>query len=367
MTRINKSTKWTDLGCTAREAKNRSFTPMEAEFIRRYQREHVAIDRMKGGHIAELAEKLCLEPNQLRDDLGSERRKPVSKVGTPAYLNMNGKPRGRPSGKPKATIRHGIRVCWMPIEDIEVDDDYQRALKKKQEEYTKAWDWRACGAITVSYRDSQYWVVDGFQRLNALQTQGEKEVLCVIIECRDKADEAEVFCKCNIDRTQLSSLEKFWAGVIAGSRQHRKVLAIVEKYDFCIKHPGVQQDGCANGTMTSVAKLELAHEWGVLEQLMQVLTEACTKENKHHLLKSFYLGGLGYLLKRADQPVNIARLCKVLSNPQLSFEELTGKAKRLNNASKSMGLGGGGSKYFAEAIADIYNYRLAKADKVSVI
>ncbi|NNE62370.1 MAG: hypothetical protein HKN35_15870 [Woeseia sp.] len=365
MARITKTTTWQELGCTDKEAKNRHFSPFQALSIRRFQKERkYGIDRFKSTDIQQLSKVLGHEPESLRDRLGLERRRPVAMVGTVAYLNMSGKPRGAPkNGKPSNT-KHGLRVEWLPLDLLIVDPDYQRALKGKFQQYTTEWDWRACSALTVSSRDGHFYVVDGLQRKSALENKGESEVLCVIVDVQNKEDEAELFCKCNVDRTQLSSLEKFWAKVEAGSRNGREILGIVQAFDFCIKRPGVQQDGCSNGTISSIAKIDEAFSQGVLSQVMKVLSDGVTKDNRSQLLSSFYIGGIAYLC-RCNREIDIERLSSKLQT--MNFDACTAKAKRLNNESKSLGLGGGGAKYFAQALADVYNYRLKKSDKVDVV
>jgi len=371
---------WTSkkFGCTEQQAKNRYFSPLEAWTIASFQNEHdLSIDKMTDDEMHLLLKKLELEqePNMtttaLRLILGKERRKSVGQIGDAPYLNRNRKRRGRKTSdnqlsSKSLSFRNGVWVEYLDIDLLLVDQKYQRALKNnvKQQNRRNHWDWRACGALSVSHRgdDGKYYIVDGFQRYNDLLHMNAEIVLCIVFNCIDAEDEASLFVKCNLDRTNLTSLEKFWGAIVAGSKPHKAVLRAIEAVGMCVHNPTHPND-CSGYRVKNVSRWLDAYECGVLADLAEVVSDSVTHDNKNHLLSAFFVGGLMHLLKVKRNQVDVARLKAVLH--RMDYEATALAAKSLNNKGKSIGLGGGGTRYFADAICSQYDKGLAKSKKLS--
>lgn len=359
---------WIDYGCSAFEASNRIFSVEQAKFIREYQRKKKrGIDRLTGDDIKMLSQEIKWSPRRLRDDLAKERRKSRSLIGSAVYLNY--KKRTTDSKRPKKNKlldKNGLSVAWLSVDLIRVDPDYQRALKIRHTSYADEWDWRACGAITVSHRESDggYYVIDGFQRLNAASLIDALEMLCVIVECSSKSVEADLFCKINIDRSNLNQLEKFWAGYESGSVMYSEIVETCKQNGFGIKrerHPPIGE----KGVIKSVGKLIECYKRGgsaALSDLIMVVSESCLDKNSP-MLQGFWLGGVSYFIKVAGKKLDYVRLINVLRN--MDFDAGRAEASTWQNRAKSTGLGGGGSRFFAMAIGTLYDRRLAKSKKIN--
>lgn len=115
---------------------------------------------------------------------------------------------------------------------LKVDHTYQRlieapASKKLIEKIAENWDWRLCGALTVSNRcpdddltwdDSQhgFFVIDGQHRLAAARLRGDIDYLpCMVSEFGSFEAEALLFVSLNSVRRQISPLDRFHARVAA--------------------------------------------------------------------------------------------------------------------------------------------------------
>lgn len=69
---------------------------------------------------------------------------------------------------------NGIRFASLPISQMAIDEDYQRPPQRKINKIAKEWDIAKCRVIEVSYRDNQFYVVDGQNRYLAAQQVGEE-------------------------------------------------------------------------------------------------------------------------------------------------------------------------------------------------
>jgi len=351
---------WTDYGCTAAEASRRLFTPKEARIIRDYQRKQVSIDRMSSAHVQELAKLLDREPTGLRDLLASERRVSASNNGSVDYLNFTSQERS--SGKTKNTKvkhskpRNGLRTEWIPVSRIETPEEYQRALKSKWKSYGGEWSWRACGMLTVSLRNGRYYIVDGLQRLSAIRAMGEEFAPCTIVECQSVQDEANLFCQCNIDRTQLNGIEKFWAGVESNARNYAVVRDCIEANGFWVQRTGHDQPGVVKGRVfKNVSKLLDANKAGNLDETLKFIDECWTEDNCRKILQSAVVGGVSYLLKQHPDADFSKLKAKIRSFNEDGFVALSKMAKDASSIGKSTGMGGGGQKYWAAALIAVHN------------
>jgi hypothetical protein len=88
--------------------------------------------------------------------------------------------------------------------------DYQREQSMQKElRLASDWCWAACGALIVSLRDDRFWLVDGAHRKLAADRRADiLELPCMVFECRDVAEEARLFDRCNNDRKPMSAIER---------------------------------------------------------------------------------------------------------------------------------------------------------------
>lgn len=357
---------------------NRKFSSSEARTIRVYQRHNqVSIDRMETHHIEELGSKLGWTGTipELRALLGKERRAPVKKVGPEPYLNMNAKVRGRkkktmavssgdsapmllfteqsPGHRMYLGDKTPVEFRHVPVKELNVDEDYQRSLKAFALKYAKSYDYRAALCIHVSRRasDGKLWIVNGFQRYSAILAKGDSTILCGIVECTDRDDEASLFVKCNIDVTHLNQLDKFWAKHTAKMPIAIQVLDILSKHGFTVSGRSKAHTGtpikCA-GRLLTMANRSTRD----LSSIMAVLRKA---GGASVLTNTYILGGLDYIYSKHGDMICEDRLSHVLSDEKRV--EMLLKDVKESAQKDTLGLGGGGSKYFAAAITKAYNKR----------
>lgn len=100
---------------------------------------------------------------------------------------------------PEEIEKQLLSVEMLPTDSLIVDDNYQREVDKSRTiKMAQNWNWLACGSLVVSLRNgsggkSEYAVLDGQQRLEAIRHQGFKEAPCRIYIDLSPTQEAELF------------------------------------------------------------------------------------------------------------------------------------------------------------------------------
>lgn len=110
---------------------------------------------------------------------------------------------------------NGVKYSTLPVELLRVDT-YQRPVQKKVREIAAKWDAAKAGTIKVSYRDGEFWVVDGQNRMEAAKLAGIRLLYCQISTNKTKQDEAMDFVTQNDNVVLISSFDIFKGLVEAG-------------------------------------------------------------------------------------------------------------------------------------------------------
>lgn len=125
----------------------------------------------------------------------------------------------------------GRRFCAIPVELLEIDEDYQRVYcinMQKVYSLVKKWDANKCEPILVSPHPetATFAVIDGSHRMLAAGILKEKTVLAMIAEnlsedpSERKMQEAKLFSDQGIDNDRLIPSHKHKAYVTQGIKKH---------------------------------------------------------------------------------------------------------------------------------------------------
>ena len=114
---------------------------------------------------------------------------------------------------------------------LRIDNSYQREpLASKAKKIASKWNDAAVGALTVSMRGSDMYVVDGGHRLAAAMLRPDVELLpCRVISGLDRKGEAELFISLNCERKPVPFADKFKALLKVGDD---KALAVQELIEY---------------------------------------------------------------------------------------------------------------------------------------
>lgn len=131
---------------------------------------------------------------------------------------------------------------WLDKSLIKADPHYQRPLDMgRVAGILKDFSWRSFGAlVVVPQPDGAYHVTDGQHRLEAAKRHPHVTVVpAVIVSAEDIQSEASIFVDINKNRKNVSSLELFFADLVAGGEDAQTVFNVTQRAGVRIpKNPG---------------------------------------------------------------------------------------------------------------------------------
>jgi len=129
----------------------------------------------------------------------------------------------------------------LPLSDL-IISEYNRPIKKEvANKWSRHFDMKLIGTITVSHRDGNYYIIDGQHRTQAAIRKGIKTLPCLIHEGLTYQEEAEMFVKLNKERRGLLVVDLFKGECEAGDIKALELKAAIENAGYCI--------GKGSGTM----------------------------------------------------------------------------------------------------------------------
>jgi hypothetical protein len=166
------------------------------------------------------------------------------------------------------------RYKRLPINELLVDERYQRPLEAKRvEKIVKNFDEDLFGALEVSERNGTYAVYDGQHRLVAARKLGMEKVPCLIHSGISLEREAELFVALQQGRKGVNPVEKFRARCFYGDEDAQAIERIISDAGFRVASRG--PDAGQAGTIRAVS----AVEW---------IYRRFGGEHLHHTLRTVY-------------------------------------------------------------------------------
>lgn len=231
----------------------------------------------------------------------------------------------------------------LPLTKLMVDDAYQRPLTNFVEKIRNNYDPALLGTLVVSKRSSsEYAVVDGQTRKEALAELGQAAAPCLVYIGLTQAQEASLFARLQKERRGIHSFHRFRAALVAGEKEPTEIAEIANECGYEV--------GMEKGEISSVAALEYAYRKDpeVLERLLLVLKEAWPEYTPQgdiiRGLTMFYVEQA-----KGKKTVDDERLANRLAS--VTAEELRRKASALKEGFAD---GGSSGKYMKDAIAGQY-------------
>lgn len=123
----------------------------------------------------------------------------------------------------------------VPVEDLHIDDSYQRPVHNHVKTIAQEWDDMKCDPLKINYRkDGKLYVWDGQHRLVALKMMGVDYVLCVITVGLTQEQEAALFgCQGNGIK-KPDPYDIFKANVCSGEAIDTAIKDMCDKYDLIV-------------------------------------------------------------------------------------------------------------------------------------
>lgn len=145
------------------------------------------------------------------------------------------------------------RFAIVPIDDLMVDQAYQRPLTSFWREVREDFNPALVGTLIVSERkNGSMSIIDGQTRWEAMRSRELPGCPCLIYEGLNKAQEAELFADLQTKRRGMRTYHRFRAQLVAKDKQAMAVSKVCEAAGFEL---GVQE---TPNTLQSIAALERA-------------------------------------------------------------------------------------------------------------
>jgi len=228
---------------------------------------------------------------------------------------------------------------------INIEAKYQRDIApSKIKKIARNWSWIACSALTVAMRmDGTYWAVDGQHRLIAAMKRSDIQKLpCIVFPVEYIKEEAQGFIDINIGRKPVSSVESFYAAIIAGDEVAIYVDNILRSYGISVKKSTMK----VPKTLKCVHCLMQYAQWDKesFEAVIETINDLCENTNIVQIL----IEGLFYIHKNCT---------KNLLDPYLKKRLIKiGSAELVHNSKQAAGyFGKGGAKIYADGMLNRIN------------
>lgn len=130
----------------------------------------------------------------------------------------------------------GKRIASVPVTLLKLDHSYQRTETGNAKKIADNWNDEACEFLIVSYRDGNFYVIDGQHRLIAAKIKGKESLPCVILTGLTRQEEARRFSVQGVGRKKLSPSDTFKANLECGNPKYAEVFTDMEIKRICDKY-----------------------------------------------------------------------------------------------------------------------------------
>ncbi|MVA33638.1 DUF6551 family protein [Agrobacterium vitis] len=246
-------------------------------------------------------------------------------------------------------------LAFVPLDKIRVDSSYQRPLKPKRvAQILRDFTWAQFGALMlVAQEDGFYTVYDGQHRFEAARKHPHiSEVPAVIVELQQSFEEAQHFLGVNVNRSAISTVEKYWAGIEAGDEAMMRICAVLEEAGCEVVPPGTKSP--APNRTSSINAIERAlKSYGddAVTQACRTLVAAWPKDNS--ALGGIMIQGLARLYRNNKRFIDHDRMAAKLKSRDRRI--LSADAEQLRKIG-----GGDAALAISKALVEIYNRGLQK-------
>lgn len=244
-------------------------------------------------------------------------------------------------------------LAWVDLSQIRVDTSYQRPVKPKRvAQILREFSWAQFGALMlVRQEDGTFTVYDGQHRFEAAKQHPQiSQVPAAIVTLEQSCEEAQNFLGVNVNRSSISTVEKYWAGIEAGDEAMMRICSVLEEAG-CEVVPAGTKSPAPNRT-SSIGAIDRAIRYygeGAVILACRTLREAWSKDNG--ALNGVMIQALARLFRNNRKIIDRDRMVMKLKGKDRRI--LTSDAEAL----RKMG-GGDAPLAVAKALVEVYNKQL---------
>jgi hypothetical protein len=170
---------------------------------------------------------------------------------------------------------------------------YQRALNATWvKEKSKVFDRNLMGTILVSFRNGQYYVIDGQHRTILAKRNGINEVMALVYNGLSYEEEAKLFVLTNTQKTRVTKIDRFNGEVEAKDTDVVEMKNIIENNGFRTSKTSGKNAVSAIGEVQKIYKKYGSYH---LQQTLALIRQTWNGET--YSLNNIMLGGVSEFLK----------------------------------------------------------------------
>lgn len=241
-------------------------------------------------------------------------------------------------------------LMWVDVERIRVDRNYQRDIRPgRVAQILREFTWTHFQPVSLAEQpDGTFTIFDGQHRVAAARAHPDiTHVPAAVNRIESAREEAEAFLGVNVNRTAVSTVEKYWAGLEAGDPDMMAVCAVLEEAGCdVIAAGGVKPASNKTSAVTAVQRAIKTFGDAAVIEACRTLKNAWPKDT----------GALGAVLIQA-----LARVYRnnrdVISRDRMELKLRSKDRKILSSDAETIRKIGGGDAATAlsKALVEIYN------------
>ncbi len=247
------------------------------------------------------------------------------------------------------TIGERPALEWVPIDAIIVDNSYQREIKPAQvKKILRGFSWAKFGALVLSrLDDGRYAVVEGQHRWKAACLHPDvDQVPAVIVEHADTASDARSFLAINRDRTAVTTVETYWAGLTAGDEAAVAISKVLTSAGCdVVPEQGHYRPHLTN-SIGAVGRCLSRYGEGATRRALLIIREAWPNESK--ALRGILITALARIVRANEKTISDKEMVAVVRRESLA--KLTAHAEAFRKLS-----GGSSESALAKTLTELYN------------
>lgn len=251
-------------------------------------------------------------------------------------------------------------LVWVDVDRIRVDHNYQREIKPARvQQILREFNWSQFQPVMLAEQeDGTFTVFDGQHRVAAARAHPNiSEVPAAVVRLSGTQSEAAAFIGVNVNRTGISTIEKFWAGIEAGDKNMLRVRDVLARADCeVLQAIGIKPSANKTAAVTAVDRsIRNFGEAAVIEACIS-LSSAWHKDNG--ALNGIFITALSRLYRNNKDLIHRDRMIAKLKGSD---------RKSMASASETLRKIGGGDATvnLSKALIEIYNKGLS-ANQIAI-
>jgi hypothetical protein len=173
-------------------------------------------------------------------------------------------------------------LMWVPVDQIIVDRNYQREIKPtKVAKILRDFNWAHFQPVSLAqHEDGTFSVFDGQHRVAAARSHPHiNEVPAAVVHIPSAREEAEAFLGVNVNRSAITTVEKYHAGIEAADPEMMAVCAVLEGAGCeVVAAIGVKPASNKTTAVTAVSRAIKTYGEGAVTAACKTLVSAWPKD-----------------------------------------------------------------------------------------